>query len=265
MVISVIITIPSLSAGAQYFKLKLCVHQFTIYNEKDGSVSCYVWHEAEGGMDANIFTSCLLDYLESIEDKDKPIVIFSDGCAAQNRNVTLANALLDYAIRYNIKIYQKYLVVGHTQMECDSVHSTIERRKKNKELYVPADFIQIIKDARAKQPYQVKYVDHKFFKDFSSLGYYKSIRPGNKSGDPCVINIRALQYSQSGINYKLHFDNDWKLLPQRLNRRLPSSHDLRKLYRGSLTITKRKYNDLQSLKAVIPQDYHSFYDLLRHE
>lgn len=38
-------TIPSIKAGAQYFKLKLCVHQFTIYNEKDASVVCYVWHE----------------------------------------------------------------------------------------------------------------------------------------------------------------------------------------------------------------------------
>ncbi|CAG9782467.1 unnamed protein product [Diatraea saccharalis] len=133
-------TIPLLSAGSNYFKTKLCVHQFTIYNESDKNVSCYVWHEAEGGMDSNIFTSCLIDYLQKLEDKSRPIVIYSDGCCAQNRNTTLSNALLYYAKVHHAEIQQKYLVVGHTQMECDSVHASIERKKKGKELYVPADF-----------------------------------------------------------------------------------------------------------------------------
>lgn len=145
------------------------MHQFTIYNEKDGSVSCYVWHEGEGGMDANKFTTCLKDYLQNIEDKTKPIIIFSDSCNAQNRNVTLANALQHFAIHKNAEIYQKYLVVGHTQMECDSVHTCIEHKQRNKELYVPADFVKVIKEARSKQPYSAKYLDHIFFYNFTLL------------------------------------------------------------------------------------------------
>lgn len=173
-------TIPLLSTGANYFKTKLCVHQFTIYNEFDKNVACYVWHEAEGGMDSNVFTSCLLDYLQNLKDKSKPIIIYSDGCCAQNRNTTLANALQHYANTHQAEIQQKYPVVGHTQMECDSVHGSIKRKKKGRKLYVPADFNMVIKQSRLLTPYQVHYLNHTFFRDFSSLDYLKSLRPGTK-------------------------------------------------------------------------------------
>lgn len=253
--------VPKIAAGAVYFKLKLSVHQFTIYNEKDKSVVCYVWHEGEGGMDANIFASCLIDYLEKLEDKTKPIIIYSDGCSAQNRNCTLANALLNFASMYNIDIFQKYLIVGHTQMECDSVHATIEHKKKQKELYVPADFNRIIVEARRAQPYVVRYLDHTFFNDFSSIGYLKSIRPGTKKGDPCVVNLRALRYNNEGAWYKLNFDDPWSNMPHRVTRR-PQGTSVAKLYKERLPITKRKYEDLQDLKRLLPVDYHSFYDNL---
>lgn len=263
-------SIPLISAGAQYFKLKLSVHQFTIYNEYDKSVVCYVWHEGEGGMEANVFASCLLDYLQRL-DKTKPMVIYSDGCSAQNRNVTLSNALQHFAVTHNAEIQQKYLVVGHTQMECDSVHATIERKKKGKELFVPADFATIIKQARLSKPYEVRYLNHNFFSDFSSLQYLKSIRPGSKKGDPCVVDLKALKYTSAsdttGAHYKLCFDEDWRFLPHRMTRQLNVNRDLiiPALYNQPLSITKRKYDDLQDMKQLIPADYHSFYDNLVHE
>lgn len=262
-------TIPLLSTGANYFKTKLCVHQFTIYNEFDKNVACYVWHEAEGGMDSNVFTSCLLDYLQNLKDKSKPIIIYSDGCCAQNRNTTLANALQHYANTHQAEIQQKYLVVGHTQMECDSVHASIERKKKGRELYVPADFNMVIKQSRLLQPYQVHYLNHTFFRDFSSLDYLKSIRPGTKKGDPCVINLRALKYTfNDGVQYKLCFDEEWQLLRHRKLRPQVQHNDnilLPGLYNQQLPISKRKYDDLQDLKRMIPADYHSFYDNLPHQ
>ena len=87
--------VPDIQAGMVYFKQKLACHNYTIYNLKDDKVVCYVWHEGEGGMDGNCFASCLTDYLkEELDGEEKEIIIFSDGCGAQNRNVTLANSLL---------------------------------------------------------------------------------------------------------------------------------------------------------------------------
>ncbi|KAG8254785.1 hypothetical protein J6590_108141, partial [Homalodisca vitripennis] len=44
----------------------------------------------------------------------------------QNKNAILSNALLHLSMESNVVIEQKWLVKGHTQMECDSVHSKIE-------------------------------------------------------------------------------------------------------------------------------------------
>lgn len=216
-------------------------------------------------MDGNCFASCLIDYLkEELKDNTgKPIIIYSDGCGAQNRNVTLANALLHFAVTNQTIIIQKFLVKGHSQMECDSVHSTIERRMKNRDIYSPSNYAEIIKEARQKKSqYQVKYINHQFFQDYSQIKYYSSIRPGKRVGDSTVNDLRALKYCPAGnIQYKLDFDEDWKSLPQRNNN---ITGEIKSLYKNSLAIKGDKYNHLQSLKAVIPSDYHGFYDSLNH-
>ena len=101
------------------------------------------------------------------------MTLWSDGCTYQNRNSLLSNGLLSLAIQKKITIYQKYLLKGHTQMECDSMHSTIERRLANCEINVPADYTQIFSSARiSPTPYRVNYLDHTFFKDYSRLSLY---------------------------------------------------------------------------------------------
>lgn len=260
--------VPHVPAGMVYFKQKLAVHNFTIYNLCNDRVVCYVWHEGEGGMDSNCFASCLTDFMsEELDEteKSKTKIFYSDGCSAQNRNVTLANALQYYAILNDTTVIQKYLVKGHSQMECDSVHSTIERMKKNKCIYSPSNFVQIITDARKdaqKGPYKVKYINHTFFKDHSNIKYYSSIRPGKKVSDPCVTDLRALKYSKElPAHYKLTFDDDWQPLPSRAS---TSTGEIKKLYDSPLPLKGDKFNHLQSLKSVIHEDYHGFYDSLRH-
>lgn len=56
----------------------------------------------------------------------------------------------DQSIKNNITIEQKFLVKGHTQMPCDSIHSTIEKVLKNKEIYLPSDYLKLTKIARKK-------------------------------------------------------------------------------------------------------------------
>lgn len=80
-------------------------------------------------------------------------MLFSDGGPCQNRNVVLANALLDLAMEYNVVITKKV----HTQMECDSSHSVIECKLKNKEIYLPSQYASISKEERQKQPFIVQF------------------------------------------------------------------------------------------------------------
>ena len=66
-------------------------------------------------------------------------------------------------------IEQHYLGIGHTQMEVDSVHSTIEHHLRNKEIYLPTGYVSVYREACVKNPYSVKYLTHDFFKSCASV------------------------------------------------------------------------------------------------
>lgn len=269
-----ILLCPQSNVSALYYKTKLIIHNFTIFNlhSKDGY--CFVWHEGEGELKSHCFASIICNFLATkvlpnIDPENKPNIIFySDGCGAQNRNTILANALLNLAIENNICIIQKYLEKGHTQMECDSMHSTIERKISGRVINVPADYVYYLKTARQQpRPYEVQYLYHDYFKKFSEINFVSSIRPGKKVGDPTVQNIRALKYNPNGsIEYKLRHSDNFQLLPVRLNKQTPIPvQKLPRLYRGKLKIKREKFDHLQSLKNTLEQDYHNFYDTLEHE
>lgn len=165
------------------------------------------------------FTTFVIDYLEKhCLLRGLPIVIYSDGCTYQNRNTVLANALLNFSTKYNVLITQKFLEPGHTQMECDSVHSAIERKTKNKEIYLPSDYVKLTREARKKNPYETICVNFDLIKDYADTKthVYKSVRPGKKAGDPQVVDIRQIMYEPENIiKVKLNHDDDWINLPQR--------------------------------------------------
>lgn len=117
---------PKTNASSMYYKQKLQVHNFTIYElNNPNNVMLYVWHEANGSVSANEFTSCIIDYIETSKANNQEyeqIVLISDGCGYQNRNKTLASALSYAAKSLSITILHMYLTKGHTMMEADSVH-----------------------------------------------------------------------------------------------------------------------------------------------
>lgn len=264
MDVQAVLLAPSLLASAVYYRTKLACHNFTVYDLGTSNVVCYFWHEAEGNLTANTFASCITNYLKDIitSHNVQTLILYSDGCGYQNRNKTLSNALLHFAIQNNVTLIQKYLVKGHTQMEVDAAHSLVERKLKNKEIYVPANYIDVMKMARQNNPFKVKYITHDFFIDFADVACYDSIRPGKKEGDPQVHDLSALKYSPCGsISYKLSFDQDWEILPQR---RRQVETGPKQLHGSSLKIKQSKFKHLQELKPFIPRDYHSFYDNLPH-
>lgn len=192
---------PFVQASAIFFKLKLCCHNFTVYDNVSHQATCFWFTELDADMTASSFASCLLTYLqEHCKNECGPIIIYSDGCTYQNRNATLANALLNYSVDSNTEIIQKFLEVGHTQMECDSVHSCIERKSKGRDIHLPSDYLRISREARNKpNPYEVKSMHHTDFKNFTVQDFhrYKSIRPGKVRNIfvPCYI-ISILTFSR---------------------------------------------------------------------
>ncbi|XP_049318931.1 uncharacterized protein LOC125780591 isoform X1 [Astyanax mexicanus] len=257
---------PKLQASALYYKTKLGVHNFTMYNMATHDATNYLWHEGEGGLTANEFASCIIHFLEEHSMHDE-YILWSDGCSYQNRNIVLSNALLKFATEKQKVVTQKYLEKGHTQMECDSVHSVIERRLRDRDIHVPAEYATVIRAARSNpRPYNVQYVNHSFFQDYSKLKLCKSIRPGKNPGESTVFDLRAIRYNVDGtMDYKTVHADDWTPYLSPTLRKRNSDTTVLPLYTSSLRIKALKYKHLQELKNFIPKDFHGFYDSLNYE
>ena len=260
---------PRTEASSMYYKTKLQIHNFTLFNLESKEGYCYTWDESEGGLKSEVFAHLQYRHFEGVI-KDHPeikeIIVWSDGCGYQNRNATVANAYSELARKHGVLITQKYLVAGHTQMECDSMHSTIER-KMVVDIFTHRDYVIILQTARIRpSPYHVKVLKHDEFLSMND-SYFLSIRPGKKAGDPTVHDLRALQFSSDGkVHFKLSFSENtaWEALPQRIQVPKEPMAWIR-VFPCALPIKERKFQDLQSMKHVMPIECHPFFDNLPHQ
>lgn len=264
-----ILLCPLLRNALQYYLCKLQFRNYTIYNQHNKQVVCKTYDETQGGVDSSNFATLLVSFLEQ-QVEERPditeIIVWSDGCAAQNRNVVLSNALLHFSITHQVIVIQKFFVKGHSHNEADSVHSRIETSLKSVRLYTPSMYEETIANARQADPttgtpgYKVEAIDHTMFKNYNGVCYYTSIRPGSSVGDPTVNELRALLYLPAGrIRYKLNFTAPWCEMLHRVSE--PTTLIVDK-YVERLAIQKSKYDDLQKLKSFIPSEHHQFYDSL---
>lgn len=101
---------PDINASAIYFKQRLQVHNFTVYNLGTHQCTNYWWSEVNGDLSASVFVSSIINHLETFCLLDSlPITIYSDGCGYQNRNHYLSNALSNFAVKNKKVIEQKFL------------------------------------------------------------------------------------------------------------------------------------------------------------
>lgn len=98
MDLQAVLICPVLKASALYYRTKLKVHNFTLFDLKSSEGYCFLWDESEG-LNADEFCSIMFHFICNKLDLSPPmneIIIFSDGCTYQNRNSILANNVLSY-------------------------------------------------------------------------------------------------------------------------------------------------------------------------
>lgn len=263
MDLQAVLLCPKSMSSATYYKRKLSVHNFTLYNLATKDTVCYTWHEGQGGLEADEFATIVINYLESLSSDVKEVIFWSDGCTYQNRNSTLSSAIYQFVTstkNTNIRvIHQKYLVRGHTQMECDSVHSAIESRARNIEIYTPIEWETVFKTARAKQPYKVISLSYTFWKSyFPSIS---SIRPGKRAGDPVVTDIRHISYTREGdILYSLsHFT---PLSPLGCRIKVRGYYEPIQKYDSVISLAHKLPDLLELKRLIVPAEHQQFYDQL---
>lgn len=144
-----------------------------------------MWDETLGKKGANEIASYLFSFIsKKASEGKKVIVIWSDNCAAQNKNRFLISMYLILSAMFGIRIIHRYLIKGHTQNEADGMHARIENACRNEDIFVLEDWCKVMERAKVKgNPYIVNRIKQSDILDFHYLTDKLLSWPSNASWD----------------------------------------------------------------------------------
>ncbi|KAJ8931160.1 hypothetical protein NQ314_015974 [Rhamnusium bicolor] len=89
-----------------YYTSKLNVFNLTVFELKSKEIECFLWDESEGHRGVCEIGSCILNYLESLEDRANAtqtkmidIMFYRDNCCGQHKNQFMF-AMYVYAVQH---------------------------------------------------------------------------------------------------------------------------------------------------------------------
>ncbi|XP_050295978.1 uncharacterized protein LOC126735906 isoform X2 [Anthonomus grandis grandis] len=140
---------PKGPAGQIFYLRKLAVYNLTMYNLANQKVNCYLWDETQGKRGANEIASCVYDFIMS-HTEITTVRMMSDECGGQQKSSIFASLCMHLLRNHKFLqvIDHRFFETGHSEMECDCIHSKVERKAKYVPVYTPDGWAQLIRDAR---------------------------------------------------------------------------------------------------------------------
>ena len=236
----------------------------------------HVWDESVASRGSQEIGSCIIWHLKEIASGAKRLVLYSDACGGQNRNINLVALWLHVVASEDFSyevIDHKFMVSGHSYLPNDRDFGSIETAKRRiQHVFVPADWESLIHNCRKKNAFTVRQMKREDFFAISELTKYVINRKTNK--DKQKVNwlkylwIRVEKSAPLAYKYRTSHNDleQWKVVdlkPIRRGRPADISRaSLQHLYAGPRTINKKKLDDLKELLDFIPPVHHSFYQNL---
>ncbi|KAE8743411.1 hypothetical protein FOCC_FOCC010982 [Frankliniella occidentalis] len=187
-----------------------------------------------------------------------------DNCVGQNKNRGVAAMYLHAAAKFKIHTRHRFLEKGHTWNAADNVHSLIERRVKNHDIYSPQEYYEKIAIAKRnkKNPIQVIEVQQGVIFD------WKDDLASKLNLDIPWTKIREISVGETEheLKYRIQLNEENNSHSSKgVGRPVNLSNFVPKLvFSGPRPISKAKYKDLVEYcdKGFIPAKYHDFYKSL---
>jgi hypothetical protein len=274
---------PSLTTSSIFYLRQLWTYNLTIHDFKTSKSVAYMWSEPDGERGADQIATCLYIHVkENITLNVTHIIIWSDQCSGQNKN-SHNSAMQMFLLKEHptLKIVDhKYLVSGHTHLECDIDHSTIEKKKKKwtTPIHHPRDWFTLVRSCGKSGRFSVREMKNQDFLAFSTLLsgplVATSARPNNVDGDRFLWHdVQWLRYTKGNFGtfqYKCSLGEEEPFKTYDLRRRrgpgkYNSENDvytIPKCYTGPLPINSKKKEDLLKLLHLIDPLYHTYYQNL---
>lgn len=267
---------PHLQTSVSFYKRLYWTFNLSFHDLATNEATCYLWHETIANRGANEIASCIYKQILNLPDNITTVILYSDTCGGQNKNSHVAAMFLYLLqVKPSIKeIHHKFLVPGHTHMECDADHSAIERQKKKSETLVshPHDWATLIRCTNKK--FRVVEMEQEDFFDCSGLLHKTGplvLRKKDVSGEqfywrPCCCFRYTDSFGEMGFKTTLDEKVDFSIHSLKRKSRRNSVFTLpavKPAYTGPVPIASAKKKDLLCLLDVIPKVYHNFYQNLK--
>lgn len=259
---------PRLTVSEAYYRRNMYVYNLGINEVATNQAFMYVWDETLASRGSQEISSCLDKHIR--QRQKKHVILYSDTCTGQNRNINVALALMKITEETQVEVIeQKFMVSGHSYLPNDADFGTIELATRKKAIYVPDDWYSGIQTARKKNKFMLVKMQQNDF--FSSENLIKNAVRRKKNVDGESVNwmkIQWLQYKQSSpmtilYKYSLNEEEPFKELSLKTGKAgRPSKlkgvvQD--KLYNGPRVLNNLKKRDMLFLLKYIPPIYHGFF------
>lgn len=272
------ISLPCIPVQEIFYLRQLTVNLFCIHNIKENTACFYVYHQGEARKGPNEVCSFLFDYLKDKENKFSEIHLYSDNCAAQNKNHALSRFLLALTDSEKFKKIECYYpIVGHSYLPCDRDFSMVKRiLKKHDRYYSVHDITAMICESSTENKFQVIEIegdDILEFKNWWKTYYKKSCVsmetfgrkiPKDQKEHFSISKYKQFTYDskKKGIIVARPYINS--MITHTFRMYHSSKPDIqlpgKKAYNNKIPIKNNTVTDIMKCYNYIPQEFKEFYN-----
>ena len=123
---------PHLTTNIVFYKCRLWTYNFGVHDGGTGEHYAYMWHEGVAARGSTETGSCLLRHVSTMSTSATHLILYSNSCGWQNRNIYLLCLFLHIVGNPNLPfdvIDHKFMVPGHSYLPNDRDFGTIEQAK----------------------------------------------------------------------------------------------------------------------------------------
>lgn len=258
--------LPHIPTGEVFYLRQVWLYVFGVHDCGDNTAAMFCWPENLAHKGANEVVSCLHSYLNTLRGV-KRLNLFSDSCGGQNKNSTVIQYL--YTLVRNGHFHHVFPVRGHSFLPCDRDFAKTETKKRRVErVYTPQQWMDIVRSARKKKPYNVVEVNQSMILNFQlhfSQFFKKTVT--NRGERMRIREARLFEYSQDHpqevwVKYSLCEEDEWHKFRIEKRGACPT-FPTELAYSALLPLTQEKVDDVKKLVyKYVPREFREFYDHL---
>lgn len=260
---------PKLTVSEAYYRRNMYCYNLGIHDMGTNLGFMYVWDETTASRGSQEISACLTKHLK--QNPCKHVIIYSDTCGGQNRNINVALSLMKLTQDMNVidTIDLKFMVSGHSYLPNDADFGNIDQASRNQIVYIPDDWYRVIVTARKTNKFLLVRMGDDDFLSIDKLAKAVTKRKKNINGDKVNwLRMQWLRFSKEkeySIQYKYTLNEEMPfdeidLKPAKEGR--PQSLALinqDKLYDGPRIMSVLKKRDMLFLLKYIPPVHHAFF------